>query len=132
MTQRSITRAQVAEAQSCLVQFLEEYENIYYQCCLYCIHFCHPAIHTLAAHGPSEVIQAGPGVYSSQYTMERTVGDLGQGIWQPSNPFSNLSARAMRRCQQNALKALYPELDPTSNISVPKHALDIGNSFIFL
>ena len=132
LTQRSITGAQVVEAQSCLVQFLEEYENIYYQRCLYRIHFCRPAIHTLAAHGPSEVIRAGPGVYSSQYAMERTVGDLGQGIRQPSNPFSNLSARAMRRCQQNALKALYPELDPTSNISVPKHALDIGNGFIFL
>lgn len=132
LTQRSITGAQVVEAQSCLVQFLEEYENIYYQHCLYRLHFCRPVLHTIAAHGPSEVIRAGPGVYSSQYAMERTVGDLGQGIRQPSNPFSNLSARAMRRCQQNSLKALYPELDPTSNISLPKHALDTGNGFIFL
>jgi hypothetical protein len=27
--------------------------------------------------------------------MERTIGNLGQEIWQPSNPFANLAQRAL-------------------------------------
>ena len=46
--------------------------------------------------------------------MERTIGNLGQEIKQPSNPYANLSQRGLIRAQVNALKAIIPALDTTS------------------
>ena len=63
--------------------------------------------------------------------MERTIGNLGQEIQQPSNPFANLLQRAVQHCQINALKAMIPDLDPS-----PPHVLqgakDLGDGFILL
>jgi hypothetical protein len=42
--------------------------------------------------------------------MERTIGNLGEEIKQPSQPFANLSERGLRRCQVNALKSVLPHL----------------------
>jgi hypothetical protein len=132
LIQRSITGSQVHDAHSYLVQFVEEFENIYYQHRTDRLYFDRPCLHTLGAHSAAEIPRVGPGAYSSQFTMERTIGDLGQEIRQPSNPFGNLCAITVRRSQQNALKALYPELDRTSTPKVPKHANDLGNGFVLL
>lgn len=64
--------------------------------------------------------------------MERQIGDLGQQIRQPSNPFSNLCQVALRRSQINALKSMCPELDNTSNIPLPAYSHDNGDGYIFL
>jgi hypothetical protein len=131
LTQRRITGAQLRDAHSHLVQFVEEYENLYYQRRVDRLHFCRPCIHTLL-HTCPEVARVGPGAYSTQFTMERTIGDLGQEIRQPSNPFTNLARRALRRSQVNALKSIHPELDPTAVPHLPKFARDLGDGYVLL
>jgi hypothetical protein len=74
----------------------------------------------------------GPGAYSTQLTMECTIGSLGQEIWQPSNPFTNLAWRALQRSQVNMLKSICPELDPKSRFQLPKGAVDVGEGYMVL
>ena len=131
ITQRSITGIQLQEAHLCLVQFVEEFENLYYQRRVDRIHFCRPCLHTLL-HTCSEVVRVGPGAYSTQFTMEHTIGNLGQEIRQPSNPFANLARRALLRSQVNALKNIYPQLDPTATSHLPKFAKDLGKGYVLL
>ena len=131
LVQRRIMGSQLQEAHSQLVQFVEEFENLYYQRRVDRIHFCRPCIHTLL-HAAPEVMRVGPGAYTTQFTMERTIGDLGQEIRQPSNPFANLARRALQRSQVNALKSIYPELDPKSRFRIPKGAVDVGEGYIML
>jgi hypothetical protein len=132
LIQRRITSSQVRDAHSYLVQFVEEFENLYYQRRTDRLSFGRPCLHTLGAHSAVEIPRVGPGAYSSQFTMERAIGDLGQEIRQPSNPFGNLCAITVRRSQQNALKALYPELDRTITPNIPKYANNLGNGFVLL
>ena len=129
LMQRSINSAQVREAHSFLIQFVEEFEHLYYQRRPDRLHFCRPWLHTLL-HTAPEILRVGPGCYGSQNTMERAIGDLGKDIRQPSNPFANLSQIALRRSQINALLNSCPELDvnaetiPTGN--------DVGNNYFLL
>ncbi|KAH8987683.1 hypothetical protein EDB86DRAFT_2808718 [Lactarius hatsudake] len=131
LTQRRITGAQLQEAHSHLIQFVEEYENIYYQRRVDRLHFCRPCIHTLL-HTCDEVTRVGPGAYYTQFMMERTIGDLGKEIRQPSNPFANLAQRALRRSQVNALKNIYPELDPAAMPLLPRFSHDLGEGRVLL
>jgi hypothetical protein len=128
--QRRITKSQLREAHSYLVQFVEEYENIYYQRRMDRLHFCRPSLHTLLHISP-EAFRIGPGAYDTQFTMERSIGDLGQEIRQPSNPFANLCQIALRRSQLNALKAMCPELDDT-DIPLPRYSHNNEDGYILL
>jgi len=110
---------------------VEGFENLYYQRQVDRLHFCHPCIHTLL-HAAPEVMRVGPGAYMTQFTMERTIGDLGQEIRQPSNPFANLAQHALQWLQVNALKSIYPELDLKSRFQLPKGAMDIRGGYIML
>ena len=127
---RSIMGSELQEAHSKLVQFVEEFENLYYQRRVDRIHFCRPCIHTL--YTAPEVTRVGPGAYYTQFTMERTIGNLGQEIRQPSNPFANLARRALQRSQVNALKSIYRELDSKSEFKLPRGAMDMGEGYIML
>ncbi|KAF8156023.1 hypothetical protein B0H34DRAFT_659651 [Crassisporium funariophilum] len=129
--QRRITGSQMREAHSYLVQFVKEYENLYYQRRMDRLHFCRPCLHTLI-HTCPEISRVGPGTYLTQYTMERQIGDLGQQVRQPSNPFANLCQVALRRSQINALKSMCPKLDTTSNVPLPAYSHDNGDGYIFL
>ena len=129
--QRSITGRQVLEAHVSLTSFVEEYENLYYQRRMDRLHFCRPCLHTLL-HAAPEIIRVGPGAYTTQFTMERAIGDLGHDIRQPSNIFCNLCQVAIRRAQLNALKTTCPELDQDSVILPPNGAYDCGDNLIFL
>ncbi|KAF8156737.1 hypothetical protein B0H34DRAFT_798121 [Crassisporium funariophilum] len=64
--------------------------------------------------------------------MERAIGDLGQQIRQPSNPYANLCQIALRRAQTNALKSICPELDDTADIPLLLYSHDNGDGYIFL
>ncbi|KAG6819020.1 hypothetical protein H0H93_016276 [Arthromyces matolae] len=108
--QRSITGHQVAEGYSLAIQFIEDYENLYYKRQVDRLHLCRPSIHTVN-HLAGEVLRVGPGAYYSQYTMERAIGSLGKEIRQPSNPYANLSQRALIRCQLNGIVNLCPDLE---------------------
>ena len=97
------------------------------------IHFVWPCIHSMV-HLPRKVLHLGPPVCSSQWTLEQTIGNLGEEIKQPSNPFANLSQRGIRRARVNALKALIPDLAPDKHdaYSLPYGARDLGDSFVLL
>jgi hypothetical protein len=58
--------------------------------------------------------------------MERTIGNLG------SNPFANLARRALQRSQVNALKSIYPELDPKSKFQLPCGAMGVEDGYVML
>ena len=129
ITQRSIAGSQLREAHSYLTQFVEQYEHLYYQRRMDRLHFCRPCLHTLL-HTAPECARVGPGTYSTQYTMERSIGDLGGEIRQPSNMYGNLCQIALCRSQINALKKICPELDPPASIPNPFH--DCGDGFVIL
>ena len=52
------------------------------------LHFCCQSIHGLSHLAP-DTVRLGPGVYTSQWTLERTIRNLGEEIKQPSNPYVN-------------------------------------------
>ncbi len=63
--------------------------------------------------------------------MERTIGNLGEEIQLHSDPYGNVTWRAIERAQEIATKAMFPLLmlikDP-----VPTGALDLGHSYFLL
>ncbi|KAF8547150.1 hypothetical protein OG21DRAFT_1393469, partial [Imleria badia] len=86
-----------------------EFELMYYQRRVDQIHFVRPCVH-LTGHLAPEATRFSSPICSSQWTMERTIGNLRQEIRQPSDLFSNLAQQGIRRCQMNALKAMFPSL----------------------
>ena len=110
--------------------FAYEFEILYYQCREDRIHFCHQSVHALL-HLASEVTRIGPPICSSQWTMERTIGNLGEEIRQPSNPFANLSQRGLLRCQVNTFLSMFPTFKPSKS-DIPRGALDLGGGYILL
>ena len=128
--QRTIKCSQLQEAHKYLKLFCMEYEEIYVQQRSDHLHMVHPSVHGIL-HMPSETVRVGPTPLSSTWTMERLIGDLGSEIRQPSNPYQNLSQHGLRRCQINALIALFPFLDCTPP-SLPRYSLDIGDGYVLL
>ncbi|KAF6762335.1 hypothetical protein DFP72DRAFT_1165143 [Ephemerocybe angulata] len=128
-TQRKITAAQLLDARYMAIQYVDEYEEIYYQRRVDRIHFCRPVLHTLI-HTPLEAQRVGPGTYTTQFENERAIGDLGKEIRQPSNPFGNIAQIAARMARKNALKLIYPELERIKPL--PRGAYDVGNGYTFL
>ncbi|KAJ3019329.1 hypothetical protein NUW54_g116 [Trametes sanguinea] len=109
-----------------------EYESLYYGREAERLHLVRPCIHTFG-HGPSEVKKIGPLIGVTQYTMERTIGNLGQELRQHSTLFANLSHRALLRCQINALGYLMPSLGPEDQtLQLPKGAQCLGNNLVLL
>jgi hypothetical protein len=113
-----------------LESFVQEFETFYYQQRVGRLHFCRQSIHALLHLAP-EVTRIGPPICSSQWTMERTIGNLGEEIRQPSNPYANLSQRGLLRCQVNALTEMIPDLGPPPP-SLPQGAIDLGQGYVLL
>jgi len=90
MNQHKITQDNVLEAHLALFSFAQEFKVIYSGCEPMRIHFMCPCLHSVV-HLLREVTQLGPPICSSQWTLERTIGNLGEEIKQHSNPFANLS-----------------------------------------
>ena len=97
LLQEEITAKELSEAHNKLTEFSNEFELLYVQRRSDHIHFVRPAIHTMA-HCAPETFRIGPGIISSQWVMERTIGNLGEEIKLHSNPFANLAQRALRQC----------------------------------
>ena len=93
------------------------------------LHFVRQSIHQ-CFHLAWEVTRVGPPVISSQWTIERTIGNLTQELQQPSNPFANLSQRTLLRCQINALKNIIPDLEEPAGL--PRNAIDLSDGYILL
>ncbi|KIK35849.1 hypothetical protein CY34DRAFT_26510 [Suillus luteus UH-Slu-Lm8-n1] len=64
-------------------------------------------------------------------TFTHTIGNLGQEIHQPSNPYANLSKEGLRRCQVNTLLSVIPELDKAPK-GLSNGAVDIKDGYALL
>jgi hypothetical protein len=128
--QHQINRNDLQKAHEALLEFASEFEILYYQRRTDRLHFVRQSIHAVTHLAP-EVTRIGPPTCSSQWTMERTIGNLGQEIRQQSNAYANLSQRGLLRSQINALKAIIPDLDPLPP-AMPRGSKDIGDGFILL
>ncbi|KAH9931467.1 uncharacterized protein B0H18DRAFT_872201 [Fomitopsis serialis] len=133
INQRSISEDDLTLASQLFREFIEEFEALYYQYDKHRLHFCRQSIHLLR-HICEEIIRLGPLICYTQWTMERTIGNLVEEIRQPSNPYANLAVRGLRRCQINALKALDPvnfDLDKSKK-GPPQGAEELGDGYTLL
>jgi hypothetical protein len=130
LNQYNIPATKLQRAHQLLLEFELEFELLYYQHRVDRMHFVRPSMHSIL-HLAGHVTRYGPPICSSQWTMERTIGNLGQEIRQPSNPYANLSQRGIQRAQLNALKAMVPRLDSILK-PLPQGSKDLGGGFVLL
>jgi hypothetical protein len=130
MCQRRITSEDLQIAHALFCTWERNFEMYYYQRREDRIHFVRPCVHQIN-HIISETIQKGPPICYAQWTMERTIGNLGQEIRQPSKPYANLSREGVRRCKVNTLLSVIPELDEPPK-GLPEGAVDLGEGFALL
>lgn len=82
-------------------------------------------------HVVLQIIRIGPGSLHSQWTLENYIGNITREIKQHVTPYANVSERAFRRCQVNALKATIPAFaDPEP--ALPSGSIDLGNGYALL
>lgn len=129
LNQHRITSMELVQANDALRKFARDFEEIYYQRRADRLHFVRQSIHH-CYHLPWEVTRVGPGIISSQWTMERTIGNLTQELRQPSNPYANLAQRGLIRCQINALKNIIPDLEERTHL--PRNAIDLSDGYVLL
>jgi transposase InsO family protein len=127
LQQRAISVMQLQTAHRFLLEFTEEYEALYYQCKVERLQFCRQSVHALSHLSP-DTIWLGPGGYSSQWTLERTIGNLGKELKQPSNPYANLANCGLLRLQMSALHAILPDLKPDTPC-LPRGAVDLRDGY---
>ena len=126
---RAISHRDLLESHSLVMNFVVEFEQLYYQQRVDRLHFVRPCVHTLI-HLPNEVHRLGPSIIYTQWTMERTIGNLGEEVRQPSQPYANLSQRGVLRCQINALLAMFPFLSPT--LPLPSGSIPLSSGHALL
>ncbi|KIK15156.1 hypothetical protein PISMIDRAFT_16721 [Pisolithus microcarpus 441] len=130
MSQHAISNHDLAHAYVLLCSWGREFELIYYQLRQDWLHFIRPCVHQVL-HLVTEAMHKGPPICYAQWTMERTIGNLGQEIRQPSKPYENLAEERVRRCRVNALLAVMPELDDGIK-GHPMGSVDLGEGYILL
>ncbi|KAG2065756.1 hypothetical protein BDR04DRAFT_1121638 [Suillus decipiens] len=125
MCQHAISTQDLQQANVLLCAWEWEFELLYYQLREDCLHFVHPCIHQ-TNHLIVETIQKGPPVCYAQWTMERIIGNLGQEIRQPLQPYANLSEEGVRRCKVNTLLSIIPDLNEPPK-GLPEGLVDLGD-----
>lgn len=130
MCQHRITAEDLQTAHALFCTWERDFETYYYQRREDRIHFVRPCVHQIN-HIVSETIRKGPPICYAQWTMERTIGNLGQELRQPSRPYANISREGVRRCQVNSLLSMMPELDEPP-VGLPEGAIDLGEGFALL
>jgi hypothetical protein len=130
---RSSTLRDLRNAHRLLIEFILEFEAHYVQDRADRVHFVRQSIHVLS-HLMPEFVRVGPGACSSQFPMERTIGNLTQELRSRRYPYANLSAQGMLRCQINSLLAMVPTLegDTSSTSWLPSGAYDVGGGYYLL
>ena len=117
-------------AHRAFLEFVYEFEVLYYKRKLTRLHFVRPCIHALT-HIVPEHLRLGSLTELSQWTMERTIGNLGEEIRLHADPYANLSQRVIERARVNALYTLAPDLLRTTE-KLPAGACDIGEKYLLL
>ena len=85
-----ISRWDLHEADCLAQECVLEFEILYYRRDPDLLHHVRPCIHVFS-HAPREIRHTGPLVGHTQSVMERTIGNLGEEIKLPSNPYANFS-----------------------------------------
>ncbi|RDX42284.1 hypothetical protein OH76DRAFT_1458839 [Lentinus brumalis] len=116
-------------AHKLLIEFVEDFERLYYRRRLDRLHFCRHSIHQLL-HLMPETFLRGPLWLISQWPMENAIGNLTREIGSDSLPYANFAERALRRCQVCALVAMFPALGQIEKL--PKDAIELGNDYVLL
>jgi hypothetical protein len=127
--QRHKSQDELLAAHKALLEYVYQFELLYYRRQMSRLHFVRPCIHALA-HLVPEHFRIGSLTEVSQWTMERTIGNLGEEIRLHSDPYANLTQRIIDRSRVNALKIMVPDLVP--NKQLPSGALDIGSNYLLL
>ncbi|VDB93561.1 unnamed protein product [Peniophora sp. CBMAI 1063] len=107
--QNEATYADLDRAHILLSDVKYDLEDRFAQHMISRMHFMPQCTHAITHH-VNDYLRNGPLIGTSQFPIERAIGDLGAEIKQPSNAFGNLAEIATRRAHLNALKAMYPEL----------------------
>ena len=106
MSQHVITKQDLEHAYVLLCSWDREFELIYYQRRQDRLHFIRPCVHQVL-HLVTEAMHKGPPICYAQWTMERTIGNLGQEIRQPSKPYENLAEEGVRRSRVTGSTSLF-------------------------
>jgi hypothetical protein len=128
--QQKIPMEQLVKCHKLAIEYVAEFETLYFQGMPERIHFVRQSVHHMTHLGP-EAIRLGPAALYSQWTIERTIGNLGQEIKSHSQPYANLAERALCRAQVNVLKAMIPDLDPEQAKTV-RCSIDLGHGYTLL
>jgi|ERR1700722_20069311 len=116
-------------AHKALLEYVYQFELLYYQHKMTRLHFVRPCIYALVHLVPKH-IRVGSLTEASQWTMECTIGNLGEEIRLHSNPYANLTQRIIERSHVNAVKSMVPDL--ATSKTLPTGALDIGSNYVLL
>ncbi|TFK49442.1 hypothetical protein OE88DRAFT_1737055 [Heliocybe sulcata] len=130
LSQRQVTRQEIEEAHISLIQWEQDYEELYYQRLEYRIPLVRPVCHTLT-HLAAQTFVWGPLACSSQWIIENAIGFLGRLVRQPSNAFANLTEVTLRHARTAALQAIIPGLVPERK-HIATGGIDIGDQYAFL
>ncbi|KAF9020619.1 hypothetical protein BDZ89DRAFT_1072147 [Hymenopellis radicata] len=130
---KSLSHAMILTAHGLLLQFSKEFETIYVQRRDDRMHFVRQSIHNLC-HWAPEAFRIGPGACSSQWTMERSIGNLTEEISQHSTVYAHLSEVGLRRAEINALKFMIPSLDKgvREEGKIPRGGENLGGGYVLL
>ncbi|KAK7019697.1 hypothetical protein VNI00_017997 [Paramarasmius palmivorus] len=109
LNKRSIQGKEIAAAQSQIITFVKDYENLYL-----------PTTYRPTSHFCSRV---GPAVYHTNLLLSEQIGDTTAECNQPSNPWANFSQRQ-----------LCPQLDKLAfkKMILPRGAFKLGDSYVLL
>ncbi|TBU22755.1 hypothetical protein BD311DRAFT_822472 [Dichomitus squalens] len=117
-------------AHTLLVEYVEEFEEVYYARRVDRLHFCRQALHALV-HLMPENIRVGPAWLHSQWPLKNAIGNLTAEIGSHSKPFENLSLQGLQRAQVSALVAMFPETLEVA-AQLPRGAIDLGDQYALL
>ena len=129
MYQHAISPSQLQLAYQHLLEWVIEFEILYYQQKTKRLHFVRQCVHSLV-HLVPETLRVGPPSLSAQWTMERMIGHFGSLIKQPSNPFANLAEQARKVAEVNAIVAMWPNLEQVQ--TNPRGSVDLGDGYLLL